>query len=69
MYEFDALMGDWTYKLEVTAIATQVKTLDLLVFSGKLKHKHLISISFLFFLNLIELFWLNNLFELLHRYK
>lgn len=49
MYEFDALMGDWTYKLEVTAIATQVKTLDLLVFSGKLKHKHLISISFLFF--------------------
>lgn len=34
MYEFDALMGDWTYKLEVTAIATQVRTSDLLVFSG-----------------------------------
>lgn len=47
MHEFDALMRDWTYKLEVSADVAQVRTLDLLVFSAKLN----INTYFFFFFN------------------
>ena len=48
MYEFDALMGDRAYKVEVSANVAQVRTLDLVVFFAELKYEHLTS-NFLFY--------------------